>query len=442
MPERTAGFRYVFAVREFLVLWIAQAQSRIGDQFARVALALLVFDRTSSAALTALVYAMTMLPPLLTAPLLAGLADRYSRRTVMVVIEVLRAALIAAMAIPSLPLPVVAGLVIAATCPEPLFSAARNATMPRVLPDERFPVGMSIMSSTDGIAQIVGFTVGGVVVAASGSPHLALAVNAATFALSAAMLRWGIGSHRPEPEPEPTDGPGSRSGRFALAGIALVVADRRLLGLASLVWLYGCFVVPEALAAPYAEQTGAGDAAVGALMAADVVGTVVGAVLVARLGATSRRRLTVPLAAATGLPLLATVAGPGLAVTVLCWTLSGLLSSYLVLAQVMFTRAVPDRLRARAIGFAAAGLQTAQGLGIALAGFLADAVPPSVAIALCGLAGSLGAIAIAIALRPTAPEQDRPDRTVAPAEERKRGGNDGTHPQRAEPRPHMVTQPD
>lgn len=440
MPERTASFREVFAVREFLVLWIAQVQSRIGDQFARVALALLVFDRTSSAALTALVYAMTMLPPLLTAPLLAGLADRYSRRTVMVVIEVLRATLIAVMAIPSLPLPVVAGLVIAATCPEPLFSAARNATMPRVLPDERFPVGMSIMSSTDGIAQIVGFTVGGVVVAASGSPYLALAINAATFALSAAMLRWGIDRHRPEPEP--TDGPGSRSGRFALAGIAHVVADRRLLGLASLVWLYGCFVVPEALAAPYAEQTGAGEAAVGALMAADVVGTVVGAVLVARLGATSRRRLTVPLAAATGLPLLATVTGPGLAVTVLCWALSGLLSSYLVLAQVMFTRLVPDRLRARAIGFAAAGLQTAQGLGIALAGFLADAVPPSVAIALCGLAGSLGAIAIAVALRPTAPEQNAPDRTDAPAEELTRGGNDGTHPQQAEPRPHVVTQPD
>lgn len=412
MSERTATFREVFAVGEFRVLWIAQIQSRIGDQFARVALALLVFDRTSSAALTALVYALTLLPPLLTAPLLAGLADQYSRRTVMVVIELLRAVLIAAMAVPALPLPVLAALVIAVACPQPLFSAARVATLPRVLPDKRYPVGVSIMSSTDGIAQILGFTLGGVVVGVSGSPHLALAINAVTFVASAALLRWGIGPHHPEPEP--SDETGSRTGRFALAGITLVAADRRLMGLASLIWLIGCFVVPEALAAPYAEQTGAGDTAVGTLMAADVIGTVLGAVLVARLGPTLRQRLTVPLAAATGLPLLATVAGPSLPVTVVLWALSGLLSSYFVLAQVAFTQLVPDRLRGRAIGFAAAGLQTAQGLGMALAGVLAEFVPPSVAIAASGAAGSLGAIAIALAFGLTRPEPDHPDHTPAP----------------------------
>ena len=411
MPERTATFREVFAVGEFRVLWIAQVQSRIGDQFARVALALLVFDRTSSAALTAFVYALTLLPPLLTAPLLAGLADRYSRRTVMVVVELLRAVLIAVMAIPELPLPVVVVLVFAATCPQPLFSAARTATLPRVLPDQRYPVGVSVMSSTDGIAQILGFTLGGVIVGASGSPHLALAINAATFALSAAMLRWGIGPHRPESAGET----GPRAGKFALAGIALVATDRRLMGLAALIWLYGCFVVPEALAAPYAEQTGAGDTAVGTLMAADVVGTALGAVLVARLGPALRRRLTVPLAAATGLPLLATVTGPSLPVTVALWALSGLLSSYIVLSQVAFTQLVPDRLRGRAIGFASAGLQTAQGLGIAVAGVLADIVPPSVAIAACGAAGSLGAVAIALAFGLTRPDPDRPDHAPVPA---------------------------
>ncbi|WP_035696423.1 MFS transporter, partial [Glycomyces tenuis] len=294
MAERTARFRDVFAVGEFRILWIAQLQSRIGDQFARVALALLVFDRTSSPALSALVYAMTFLPPLVTAPLLAGLADRYSRRAVMVVVDLLRAVLLAVMAIPALPLPVVAALVIAVTCPQPLFSAARTSTLPRVLPDERYPVGVSIMSSTDGIAQILGFTLGGVVVGASGSPHLALAINAGTFVLSAALLHWGIGPHRPERSPTGEAGP--RAGRFALAGISLVAADRRLMGLASLIWLYGCFVVPEALAAPYAEQIGADQAAVGTLMAADVVGTVIGAVLVARLGPTLRGRLNVPLA--------------------------------------------------------------------------------------------------------------------------------------------------
>ncbi|WP_051393018.1 MFS transporter [Glycomyces arizonensis] len=236
MSQRTARYREALAVPEFRVLWIAQAQSRIGDQLAKVALALLVFDRTSSPALTTLVYALTFLPPLLTAPLLAGLADRYSRRTVMVVIELLRASLIGSMAVPALPLPVVAVLLVAATCPQPLFSAARSAALPNVLEGERYPVGMSIMTSTNGLAQVLGFTAGGAFVAFFGSPHLVLAVDAATFLLSAALLRWGLRPHRPLVAPDAA-GPAARGG-FALAGIALIAKDRKLLGLASLVWIF------------------------------------------------------------------------------------------------------------------------------------------------------------------------------------------------------------
>jgi MFS family permease len=405
MAQRAARFRDVFAVAEFRALWIAQAQSRIGDQLARVALALLVFDQTSSAALTALVYALTLLPPLLTAPLLAGLADRYSRRTVMVSIELSRAALIGLMAIPALPLPVVALLLVAATCPQPLFAAARNATLPTVLPGDRFPVGIGIVASTDGLAQVIGFTAGGAIVAFFGSPHLALAIDAVTFVLSAALLRWGIRPHRPDPAPSATVPAGGRGG-FGLAGIRLVTGDRQLLGLASLIWLYGFFLAPEALAAPYAHQIGAGVAAVGVLMAADVVGAVIGAVVVTRIRPELRKRLTVPLAVATGVPLLATVAGPAVPATVVLWAASGLLASYLILAQVTFTQQVPDAVRARAIGFASAGLQTAQGLGVLVAGGLAELMPPSVAIAVCAAAGSVGAVVInrACRLRVARPE--------------------------------------
>ncbi|GAA2276122.1 MFS transporter [Glycomyces scopariae] len=395
MSERTARFRDVVAIGEFRVLWLAQVQSRMGDQFARVALALLVFARTDSAAITALVYAMTLIPPLITAPLLAGIADRYSRRTVMVATEVIRAALSALMIIPTLPLPVLAVLVLLVTCPHPLFSAARTATTPRVLPGPLFPVGQGIMSASDGIAQILGFTLGGALVAATGSPHLAIAVNTLTFTLSAIVLRVGLRPHLPDAA---TAGAGTRSG-FALAGIRYVTADRRLLGLAGMTWLFGCFVVPEALAVPYAAQIGAGNAAVGWLMAADVVGAAVGMILVARLGPTLRRNLTIPLAAATGVPLVLTLAGPGLPVTLVLWTLSGLFGSYMVLAQVAFTERIPDGMRARAIGFAAAGLQTAQGLGMALAGLLAEAVTPSVAIALSGAVGSVAAVAVGLHAR-------------------------------------------
>src|ERR1700743_690029 len=141
-----ARFGDVLGVPEFRVLLIAQGQSRMGDQLARVALALLVYDRYSSAALTTLVYALTYLPPLLSAPFLSGLADRCPRRTVMVVTDVVRACLVALMVIPWLPLPVIAVLVVLLTCPQPLFSAARNATIPSILTGDKFTVGMSIVN--------------------------------------------------------------------------------------------------------------------------------------------------------------------------------------------------------------------------------------------------------------------------------------------------------
>ncbi|SDU73081.1 MFS transporter [Jiangella alkaliphila] len=386
-----AGWREVFGVPEFRTLWLAQTQSRVGDQLARVALALLVYERTDSAGLTALVYALTLLPPLVTAPLLAGLADRYSRRTVMVAVDVARAAFAGLMAIPGMPLPLLAALVVAMTCLQPLFAAARNATLPSVLTGDRFAVGLGIVTATDGLAQVAGFTAGGLVVVWAGGPNVALAANAVTFLLSAALLRWGLRPHRPGG----ADGvPARRPSGFALAGVRLVVGDRRLLGLVSLIWLFGLYLAPEALAAPYAAQIGAGTSAVGLLMAADVAGSVVGAALVTRVRPPWRDRLTVPLAVAAGLPLVATVAGPPLPVTVALWALSGLLATYMVLAQVTFTEELADEVRGRAIGFASAGLQSAQGVGVLLAGGLAELMPPSVAVAACAAAGSLGAVLI------------------------------------------------
>jgi len=50
------GFAGVLRRREFRVLWLADIQSLLGDQIARVALAVLVFDRTQSGLATAAVY--------------------------------------------------------------------------------------------------------------------------------------------------------------------------------------------------------------------------------------------------------------------------------------------------------------------------------------------------------------------------------------------------
>lgn len=95
--ERQATYRDVFAIGEFRALWLAQALSFIGDQLAQVALAVLVYDTTGSALLTAVVYALTYLPPIVGGPVLSVLADLLPRRRVMIACDLVRALLVALM---------------------------------------------------------------------------------------------------------------------------------------------------------------------------------------------------------------------------------------------------------------------------------------------------------------------------------------------------------
>ncbi len=96
-------YRQIFAVREFRALWSAQVLSVAGDQLSRVALSVLVFSRTGSALLTGAAYALTFLPWAVGGPLTAGLADRVPRRTLMIVCDVVRAILVALVALPVCP---------------------------------------------------------------------------------------------------------------------------------------------------------------------------------------------------------------------------------------------------------------------------------------------------------------------------------------------------
>ena len=77
-------FREVFAVAEFRALWLAQLLSVIGDQLARVALTVLVYDRTRSALLAAITFVVSIVPTFIGGVTLAWLADRYPRGQIFV----------------------------------------------------------------------------------------------------------------------------------------------------------------------------------------------------------------------------------------------------------------------------------------------------------------------------------------------------------------------
>ncbi|WP_433274865.1 MFS transporter [Actinosynnema sp. CS-041913] len=373
----------VLRVREFRALWIAELLSVAGDQVARVALAVLVFERTSSAAWTALTYALTFVPALLGGALLSRLADRFPRREVMVATDLCRTVLAALMAWSSLPLPVLCLLVfLLAMCGGP-FRAAQLSLLPDVLGDDRYVAGLAVRNISGQIVQMAGFAVGGTLLAII-SPYVALGFNAATFLVAALVVRFGVHS-RPAPSPVESK-PSTASGGGAAR---LIWRDRRSRGLVGLAWLVGLFVVPEGLAAPYASALAVGPAAVGVLMAADPAGSIIGAWLAVRLfSEETRARLLAPFAVLAGLPLVLCLVGPGLAWSVALWAVSGAFSTaYLMQTQASFVKRIPDHRRGAAVGLASTGIQASQGFAILAGGAVSDLLGPSTAVAAAGALG-------------------------------------------------------
>lgn len=395
-----SGLRALARHRDFRALWAAELLSVAGDQATRVALTLLVLDRTGSVAGSAAVYALTFLPALFGGLLLGHLADRYPRRGVLVVTDLLRAGLVASMAVPGLPLPAVCALLVPAVLLGGPHAAARAALLPDLLPGDLLARGIAVRQVSAQLAQVAGFGGGGLLVAAT-SPSGALLVDAATFAGSALLVAVGVRAACAVGAVDPASHGGGRPSWRARAGgvseaLRLVLGHPRRRYLVVVAWLAGLYVLPEALAAGYAAEAGAGPVATGVLMAADPAGSVVGAVLLAFVVPTRHReRWIVPTAVGAAVPLVLTPLLPGLVPAVVLWALSGAsATACLIQAQAGFARATPTAVRGRATGVAAAGLVASQGAAVLVGGGLAQWTGAATALGVVGVVGVVLAVGV------------------------------------------------
>lgn len=383
-----ATFRHVWAYREFRALWGAQILSVAGDQLARVALTLLVYDRTRSALLAAITYVASVVPEFVGGVVLASLADRWPRRDLMIVCDIARAVLVAVMALPAVPVAGLVGLLFVVTLVGAPFTAARAALYPDILSGDTYVLGTAITFTTAQAAQVAGFGVGGAVVGIFGI-HLALAADALTFLLSATLTVVWV-------RRRPAVKLGTGHSGFSMAGVKLVFGVVALRTPMLLGWLAAFTDVYEGVAVPLARELGGGAAATGLILASGALGTSVGAVAFSRFVGPRTRIRWMSTLAVVACALLALFAfQPGLAGALLILIASGVFCCYQLAANAAFVTAAPVERRSEAFGVAQGGITLGQGTVMILAGAAAGGLPPAVVVAGVGGLGALAALAIA-----------------------------------------------
>ena len=387
-------FRDVFAVKEFRALWMAQLLSVVGDQLARVALTVLVYERTRSALLAAVTFAVSIVPTFVGGVTLSWLADRYPRRGVMIVCDLVRCVLVLVMAIPGMPLSGLVALLFLVTLVGAPFTSARAAIYPDVLDGDRYVMGTAVTLTTYQFAQVLGFAVGGAVAEFFGSGR-SLVADAATFAASALIVVAWV-RRRPPATAQAHRGRSGLHGIFT--GVRLVLTRSALRTPMLFGWLASFYYAPEGVVTPLAHTLGGGGAVVGVILAAEALGNTVGAIVLSRFVAPPMRlRIMGPLAIAACGTLALFFGRPDLPVALLILFASGLCSSYQLAANAAFVSAAPREQRSQAFGLAQGGMSLGQGVVMILAGAAADNLSPAVVIAVSGAVGALVAVTIAAA---------------------------------------------
>jgi predicted MFS family arabinose efflux permease len=366
----------------------------LGTVGAQVALSILIFERTGSPLLSALVLVCSFLPYAVSGLLLSSVTDRFPARRVLVTCDLLSATCVACMLIPGMPVGGLLALLLGTGTIAPVFTGARAASLAQLLPADLFPVGRSLLRAIGQVTVMTGFAAGGVAVAAIGARSL-LIVEVGTFALSAALI--GLGT----PYTPPAERVGSTVGD-SWAGLRMIFTHPRLRTLIPLSWVVAAFSsLPDGLAVAYTAQVGTVAAAAGAMFTGYAVGGVLGELVVARFTPSVRRRLVVPLLLLSQLPAIAFVVVPPVPVAAVLLALSGAGFAFNQGVDPLILEHTDPSYRGRLFTVQGSGMMAVQGVSIGLGGVVGSFVAPSLTIAGSGVLGTAVTLLLARqALRP------------------------------------------
>lgn len=191
-PQRVnvaAYFRLVRGNRNFRHMWLAQIVSELGDWFYVLTIYSLLLEYTGRAQSVALALMVQVLPQTVISPVAGIINDRFSRKTVMIVSDLVRAAVVLAMLLVRSASMVWLAylLLLLETMMWGFFEPARTAVVPTICEPEDIIVANTLASTTWSLNLVLGAAMGGVVAALVGR-NAVFAVNAGSFLLSAFLI--------------------------------------------------------------------------------------------------------------------------------------------------------------------------------------------------------------------------------------------------------------
>jgi MFS family permease len=385
----------------FSALWAGQAISLFGDRIHQVALAFLVLNITDSAIATAGVFIAATLPNLLFSPAAGTFVDRWDHQEVLVVSDLLRAALILLVPVAAVVnVLLVYPLIFLVTTVSIFFRPARVAILPRLVSEDELLPANSAMWVGETMADVVGYPLAGLFVAFLG-PALPLAfwLDAATYLASAALI-WTIVV---PPQVKARDEETERRSFFAEMGMGwgFLRSDHALLAntLQATVAQFTLGIL-LALTSVYAKDVITGSQfrpeSIYAFLETGIgAGNLVGGFLIGLIGARFRRGRTVIVGYALAgicialvgltnqLPIaLGLMAGLGVANMI-----------FVIPSQTMFQERTPPELMGRVVGFRFALVFGSMTLAMGVGGVLGEIFGPAPVIAVFGLLTLVAGIA-------------------------------------------------
>lgn len=374
----TAGPSFRRALRQpiFLRLWLAQLVSQSGDFILEVALLWLVLQATGSVLDVGIVVTGTYLPAVVLGPFLGVYIDRWSRKKVLVVTNLVEGAftvLLAGLVMSGMDsLAPIFGVVLVLGAGAQMVSVATSAYVPSLVRRDDLAPANSLLSLSGSFNQIVGLSLGGVLVALVGVTF-PIEYDAVTFFAAAILLASVYGTPGLE-SPPPARAPSFFATEFR-EGLSFIRENRFMLEIIVVGMLANFFLGGiESLIPSYTSDVLRGGATLyGFLVAAVAAGSLMGSF---PLGSINTRRSSGKLLLMGGVGLGLCLMAVGLVINILpamaLMLMAGIAVAMMTIPMQTLSQAkTPDQLRGRVGGTRRALVTAAAPVGPIFLGWLA-----------------------------------------------------------------------